>query len=101
MTITADEARLLNPKRAVEAAVAAAETAIRTAAATGKDTVKMPYSMWENWPTDSTGAVDLGVGPAKEFAEHFRSAGFKVTSLYECRQFVETGVQISWEEQQP
>ncbi len=96
--ITPEYARSLSPKRQQETWILEAEDLIVQAAIEGFYTVKMPYSMWKTWKVDSGGAVDFTKEPCKSFVNHFKNKGFTVTSIYNCLQFVETGIAIDWGE---
>ena len=95
--LTAAKARLLMPVNQMAAWVAEVEPLIEGAAKKNLVSIRVPYHITNTWPHDSGSVPRLDVSPGKDFAEYFRQAGFVVKEHYEARQFVDTGVVISWE----
>jgi hypothetical protein len=88
--ITADEARGLDPKQAVETDLETLDRMIRSAAALGRKSIRAPHDMTQH----------------KGYSQSFKregvrealiEAGYTVTDRSEERQFVDLWIEISWE----
>lgn len=71
-------------------------TDIKNAAEKDRSSINVDYSIYKNFSHDSGSCPRIDVSPGKEFADHFKDLGYTVKEYYECRQFVDTGVRISW-----
>ena len=95
--LTAAKARLLMPVNQLAAWVSEVEPLIERAAKKNLASIRVPFHITKTWPCDSVTVPRLDVSPGKDFAEHFRQAGFVVKDHYEDRQFVDAAIVISWE----
>lgn len=90
--ITADEARALDPAKALEADLSPLSGLIAGHAKAGKTSCRAPYDMCEA-SGYSIKFKTLGVEDA------LKAAGYKVHSRSEDRQFVDVWIEISWGEE--
>ncbi len=94
--ITAKQAFNLHPDRIAEQSFEEIDALIDGAARLGKTEIRVPYEYQRLMKMGSGSCPRLDVGYGKILADEYRSRGFAVNEIYECRQFVDTGVKISW-----
>lgn len=95
MTLDAKKARSLMPRNYIEKCITEIEELIKKSAEADGESIRIPYEMWK---ANKSGMPDESKEPLKSIIETFTKRGFKVSEIYEARQFVDIGMRISWKE---
>lgn len=95
-TITAAQARDMDPKNAAEVHLRSIFANIETAALAGKKLVRLPYDLTE---IRGEGSVAPKGAVGAEVVKTLEGLGYIIESHWDCGQFVDAYLTLSWEPQ--